>query len=272
MPVSNDLTGKLGAEVMIDCHSHILPEFDDGAADMEVSLKMLEQSREQGVDKILSTSHCYPKNSDSILNFVSRRNDRLLKLRSAVKESGAELPQIYPGCELNMLTDVSEYEETRMLCINNTDYILIEMPSSPWKEWMLEAVYKLSVRGYKPVMAHIDRFQYQDKQALNSLYELDVLYQINTDAFLEPAMSKKVAELLMNGRAHIIGTDMHNLTDRAPNMSKAVSVIKKHYGDECLEYFEKNALKIINGEEIEDIDLKRFKKKPLINRIFGEKN
>ena len=256
---------------MVDCHSHILPDFDDGAADMSVALKMLELSREQGVDKVISTSHCYPKNADSFLHFVSKRNDRLLRLKSKIDEIGAELPQIYPGCELNMLTDVSEYEETRMLCINNTDYILIEMPSSPWKEWMIEAVYKLTIRGYKPVMAHIDRFLYQDKSMLNALYELDVLYQINTEAFLEASISKNIADLLMHGRAHIIGTDMHNLTDRAPNIIKAAAIIKKYYGEECLEYFERNALKIINGEAIEDIDLKNFKRKSLMNRIFGNK-
>lgn len=257
---------------MIDCHSHILPHFDDGAKNVETSVEMLERSLAQGVEGVISTSHCYPKHGGNILDFIDLRNDRIKQLKEGIKESGKDVPQIYLGCELNMLTDVSEYEQTRLVCINDTDYILIEMPFTPWKEWMIDAVYKLTVRGYKPIMAHIDRFLGQDRNMLNALYGLDVLYQINTEAFLTSSISKSVSELLMHGRAHVLGTDMHNLTDRSPNMGKAISIIKKNYGEECVKYFNDNAKKIISGQTIEDSDIRTFKRKNIVDKIFHKKD
>lgn len=256
---------------MIDCHAHILPCFDDGAKDVETSLKMLSESRTQGVDKVISTSHCYPKSADSILHFVSRRENSFRQLMSETEKDKEKYPQIYLGCELNMLTDVSEYRETRLCCINKTDYILIEMPSAAWKEWMIEAVYKLTVRGYKPIMAHIDRYMNQQREMLEALYELDVLYQLNTEAFLSPAVSKQVRKLLENGRAHVLGSDMHNMESRAPNMKAAVKEIIRNYGSECAGYFEQNAMKIINGEEISDSEQRTFQRKGILEKLFKTK-
>ena len=255
---------------MIDCHSHILPAFDDGAVDMEMSIKMLEESKRQGVDKIISTSHCYPKKREDMLSFIKDRNESLLKLKEEIKNRGIDTPKIYHGCELNMTTDVSEYEETRNMCINNTDYILIEMPLAPWKEWMIDAVYKLTVQGFKPIIAHMDRYYQQESYILSMLFEQDVLYQISCEAFYKPEFMRFASLLISDGRAHILGTDMHNLTDRPPNMERAKKLIIKNYGIECFEYFQANAQKIINGEEIRYSQMKSFTKKPFFVRLFSK--
>lgn len=39
---------------MIDIHAHILPGLDDGAADLEESIRMLRLAEEQGVHKIIA--------------------------------------------------------------------------------------------------------------------------------------------------------------------------------------------------------------------------
>lgn len=254
---------------MIDCHSHILPAFDDGAADIEMSLKMLSESKRQGVEKIISTSHCYPKKSNDMLSFITKRNESLLLLKKEIQKRNINAPKIYPGCELNMTIDVSECEETRLLCINETDYILIELPLLPWKEWMIDAVYKLTVQGYKPIIAHIDRYFQQDHDLLSMLFEQDVLYQISGEAFLSLEASSFTSKLMSEGRAHIIGSDMHNITNRPQNMQCAYKAITKNYGEECLEYFNTNAQKILNGEEISYAQMRSFKRKSFFGRIFG---
>lgn len=255
---------------MIDCHSHILPAFDDGAADIEMSLKMLLESKRQGVEKIISTSHCYPKKASDMHSFITKRNESLLYLKEEIRKNNIDAPKIYPGCELNMTVNVSEFEETRLLCINETDYILIELPLMPWKEWMIDAVYTLTAQGYKPIIAHIDRYAYQDKTLLSMLFELDVLYQISCDAFLNAKAARFTSKLMSEGRAHIIGSDMHNITSRPQNIEHAYKAIANNYGKDCLEYFNANAQRILDGEEILYAQMRSFERKSFFGRIFGK--
>lgn len=250
---------------MIDCHSHILPHFDDGAKNTETALKMLSESFSQGVTDVISTSHCYPKCAEDVLRFTAARNDAFLKLKNVIKESGAELPKLYSAAELNMLTDVSEYEEIADICINNTNYILIEMPMTAWKEWMIEAIYKLIVKGYRPVMAHIDRYLAQDRRQLEALHELDVLYQLNTEALLNSHMRHYALDMIEGGYVHLLGTDMHNLTSRAPNMRAAAEMLRKYFGEECLNYFNGNARAVLDGG---NVSTEFFKPKSLLSRLM----
>ena len=42
---------------MIDFHSHILPNVDDGSTSMEETLKLIQEAKNAGFTKIISTSH-----------------------------------------------------------------------------------------------------------------------------------------------------------------------------------------------------------------------
>ncbi len=235
---------------MIDFHSHIIPGIDDGSESVEMSLEMLRLSAQHGVTDVLATPHCYPRYPESIDHLIERRARGMDKLSQAVAGSDMSLPKLHLGCEVNMYTDIAEFDNISKLCIENTDYIMIEMPYDPWKEWMIDAVYKLTVRGLKPVMAHIDRFLMQDKAMLSSLYELDVIYQVNAELFTERRMAKFADKLLSEGHAHVLGTDMHNLSARRPNMGDAYEIILKRYGEECVEFFTKNASRLLNNEPV----------------------
>ena len=68
---------------MIDYHSHILPQMDDGSQSMEESLEMLHQSFCQGVDVMVSTCHFYADEEDP-KHFVDRRNQAFFRLRDAM--------------------------------------------------------------------------------------------------------------------------------------------------------------------------------------------
>ncbi len=256
---------------MIDIHSHILPDFDDGSNGIEESLEMLRESKRQGVTKIISTSHCYPKHRSSIKHFLRDRNKKLEILRKAIAESGEDLPEIYAGCELNICRDFTEDEGLEDLCIEGTNYLLLEMPYEPWTESVMEVVYKVMTKGIRPIMAHIDRFLYQDSSKLDALYELGVNYQVNTEAFLNRKTLKQVDKLFADGHAEFIGTDMHNMTDRLPTMSAARDKIIAYFGESYWDFLQGNNSCILENDEINPFSYKKLVKKSFFERIFSKK-
>ena len=42
---------------LVDIHSHILPGVDDGAFDVETSVKLLQMCKEQGITDVIATPH-----------------------------------------------------------------------------------------------------------------------------------------------------------------------------------------------------------------------
>ncbi len=255
---------------MIDFHSHILPDLDDGAKDIKISLDMIRESSNQGINTIVSTSHCYPKNEESIEHFLSRRDIAFKKLSDEITSSDTTFPKIIKGCEVHMLTDLGELKNISELCIENTNYILVEMPYTPWKEWMLESVYKLTLMGLRPIMAHIDRYAVQDIENLSILVEFGVIFQINGELFLDKKMKKTADKIMHDSYAHILGSDMHSMNTRKPNLSEAKDIIISRYGAECYEQMLENAYFILNNHEIKHRTLNIHKQKNKLLNIFSK--
>ena len=126
---------------MIDFHSHFLPNIDDGAKNLDESLEMLRISKKSGVDTVVSTSHCYAfDGSSSIQSFLEKRQLAYSQVSSAIQDSNELYPEIVLGCEVHLVHNLSTFPELPLLCIQNTDYILLEMPSSEWKDEDFEEI------------------------------------------------------------------------------------------------------------------------------------
>lgn len=252
---------------MIDFHTHIIPGFDDGAQNTKMSLEMLNDSFEHGVDTVISTSHFYPKGNDSLNKFLERRSDRLIHLKHEIVRTNTNVPQIIKAAEVSISVDFSDYKMLKNLCIENTDYMLVEMPYGKWEDWVFDTIYSLVVKGYKPIIAHIERYK-NIKSEFNSLFELKPLYQINADLFLTYGGRIRAAELIRSGHAHVIGSDMHNTTSRAPNLAEAYRIINQKFGAEYADFFNENAKKIINNESVDKNGARKLKKVSRLSLIF----
>ena len=75
---------------MIDFHSHILPEMDDGSKDAKMSLAMLQMEREQGVTEVVFTPHFYAQ-QDTVAHFLKKREQSVRRLEAAAQQAGVEL-------------------------------------------------------------------------------------------------------------------------------------------------------------------------------------
>jgi len=242
---------------MIDFHSHILPNIDDGAKDVETSLKMLESAKADGIDTIVSTSHIYITDEESIDKFLLRRKKAYNKLMDAISGSKDCYPKIILGSEIHIRSGIGEFKKLEELKIDGTDYILLEMPYSAWKEGHLETVYDIKARGFMPIMAHIERF-YEYRDMFDDLKSIGVKFQVNADSFLEKQTRKIMYELFQNGYVHLLGSDMHNLDSRKNNLKEAYSVIEDKFGNCYSEYVKDNAKKFFTGKEITDKELPKL--------------
>lgn len=249
--------------MIVDFHSHFLPGIDDGAVDEGSSLEMLRASINMGVTDFVSTSHCYPYSSEDIEEFLEKRSAAFEKLKAAAAEREFELPRIFLGSEVHLTCDISEMRAIKKLCIEGTDYMLLEMPSSPWNDSVVEGVYKLSIKGIKPIIAHMERNFGQKQELLDQLCCLDILVQVNAEAFAVGPFKKRLDTLVKTGMLHVIGTDMHNMDRRKPTMDIGKKLITKRYGAECWDYFMSNAQSVLYENNLPYNAIKCYKKKSL---------
>ncbi len=226
----------------VDFHSHILPGIDDGSDSLETSLRMLGVLKEQGVGKVIATSHYYSFR-ETTSEFISRRDDALYKLCRHINEQDLDLPEIISGAEVRLFPDISKDDNLPALCIDGTKNILIEMPYTTWSGWMYNEIYALITKGYTPIMAHIERFlgPVSEKEIMGKLLTMDVLVQCNADSFMEWKARRFIKKLIKQGRLTVIGSDCHNLGSRISHLDNAIEYIKKKYGDEYLSVIMKNA-------------------------------
>ncbi len=220
---------------MTDFHSHILPAVDDGSSSLEESLKMLELSASHGVKRIIATPHFYP-NYHTVDGFLEKRNAAYEELKQHTKSSH---PQIVLGAEVKFYNGISRLEDLSKLFIEGTEILLLEMPFERWSEYTIRELINLSSAGIcTVVIAHIDRYiNFQTKSVISELIRNGILFQVNADAFKHFTLRRKITKLLKQGSIHFIGTDCHNLTDRAPNIEIAYNAILKKFGEQFIEDF-----------------------------------
>ena len=229
--------------MLVDFHSHILPRIDDGSSSVEESLAMLRSSREQGINQIVLTPHFYPQHS-SPDRFLEKRFRAIRRLAEAVDPSES-LPAVRLGAEVYFYPHMSHSDDLRKLRIEGTDFVLVEMPMTEWTDRMygeLEGIHRNL--GLTPIVAHVDRYlgRIRDYGIPERLADLPVLVQANASFFLRPGT--KAMQMLRRKQIHVLGSDCHNMRDRAPNLGSAARQIVSKLGPEAICWIQSNELEI----------------------------
>lgn len=220
---------------MIDIHTHILPGIDDGSASVEESLGMLKMLKEQGVDAVAATPHFYSDRIDTA-HFLSARSAAFEKLLTAAG-SAAERPKLTFGAEVLFYTELYALDGLESLCLDGTNYILVEMPFEKWSDYTYLALEKISTeRGLIPIAAHIERYTdiQKDRDMVDRLIDAGAKIQINASFINEFATRGRALRLLKRNAVSFIGSDSHNLKSRKPNFGPAVKTVQKRLGRDGL--------------------------------------
>ena len=231
---------------IIDFHSHILPELDDGSRSVEESVAMLQQEAAQGIGHVIATPHFYARYDDPQVYFPARKQAYLRLRRELEYHPG--LPKVTVGAEVHFFPGISHSDVLEALTIGKKRCILIEMPDSPWTEGMYQELENISQRrDMIPIVAHVDRYiaPFRTYGIPDRLAELPVLVQANASFFLRGSTRNLALKLLRQDKIHLLGSDCHNLTTRPPVLGDAVEVIRQRLGEEPLErigYYQKELL------------------------------
>ncbi|MBJ8349325.1 capsular polysaccharide biosynthesis protein Cps4B [Streptococcus zalophi] len=233
---------------MIDVHSHIIFDVDDGPPTLEDSISLLKMAYAQGVRKVVSTSHRRKGMFETPEEKISK-NFQIVKEK--MKEIHPDL-ELYYGGELYYSADVQKgLENKTMPTMNNSRFALIEFSSgTPWKD-IHSALSNVLMLGITPLVAHIERYnalEFDEKRVLE-IINMGCYTQINSSNVLKPKLfadkykiyKKRAKFFLEKDLVHCVASDMHNTDVRPPYMKQAYAHIKKEFGKEkAEELFNKN--------------------------------
>lgn len=205
---------------MTDMHCHILFGVDDGAKSLDISLELLKQEISNDVKNVILTPH---------LNQESNNLDLILKNYEILKEEAKDLNiNIGLGSEIYYYEGMNkDLKEGKLLTFNNTKNILVEF-STRMEMPVIDIMGDLLILGYKPIIAHIERYFYLDKKDYLKLHEMGIKIQVNTKTFNDKFFKKNLKFLLKNNIIDFIATDCHNLTSRGIDYEACKNVLKKY--------------------------------------------
>ena len=229
--------------MIIDFHSHILPEMDDGSRSVEQSYRMLRLSAEQGIDAIAATPHFLPER-ESPERFLARRD-----AAAGLLSDRPERPRLLLGAEVSYFPGIGRCTEIRALRVGDSPLLLLEPPFSVWSLHTVEEICGLSASlRLTPVIAHYERYLRIPgaADAIARLLDAGCLLQSNAEAFLHPGrVRRSVLHAFRDGEISFLGSDCHSDTHRAPNLGAALPLLSARLGPEALEAFHQRAGRLL---------------------------
>lgn len=258
---------------MIDIHCHILPEVDDGSRSLNESIEMALIAREQGIKKIVNTSHYHP-------DFRYKKGEELLKelkdFNNVLKENMIDI-EVLIGNEIYYTKDlIKQIDELDFYTLNNSRYILIELPPTNFPSDLCNIVYELKEKNYIPVFAHVERYieVQENPDLIYDVINAGAIIQINSHSILGKSgkeLQRTCDTLINRNMVHVVGTDAHRSKRRTPIFLDAYKYVCEKYSKGIADnLFVKNNNAIINNEDlnISKPYKEEVRKKGFFKRLF----
>jgi len=229
---------------IIDIHSHILPGVDDGAVNWEECRQMLEMAYAQGIRTIIATPHyCVHQDMDEIR----------MKAEQAAQEAAriAADFQVYLGQEVLYFESMTEHlKEGKIFTMAGSQYVLAEFMTDATYKVIYQAVRKLLMAGYHPIIAHVERYiALRKEDYLQELVKLGCHLQMNYRSLEGNVWDARVRwcrKQVQSGLIYAMGTDAHRASYRTPVIAKSLRWLNRHVEAEyAADMTEKHAQKIL---------------------------
>lgn len=195
-----------------DLHSHLLPGIDDGVQSIEESLEVIKGFINLGFKKLIITPHImhdFYKNDATIIL------GKLAEVRDALVEASLEI-EIDAAAEYYLDEYFVELinSENKALTFGD-NYLLFELSFMSKPLTLKDAVFSMQTKGYKPVLAHAERYLYfhDNIKELQELSNNGVLLQLNLlslSGYYSKPVKKMANKLIEQKMISFIGSDCHN--------------------------------------------------------------
>ncbi len=235
---------------LFDMHNHILFGVDDGARNIDESLRMLQIAYDDGIRSVLCTPHFHPKRGMAHFRDVK---ENFAQLQEAAAKHWNDL-ELYLGREVYFRHDVLEEEKDEKFLMAGTDIMLVEFSTSADENYIKHAVTDLLFAGYQPIIAHVERYAcaVKNKNIVKDLRDLGAYIQINADSVLGKsgfAVKGAVKHFLKNGWVDFVSSDAHDINTRRPVLSECYAYVAKKYGEGYADtIFMENAKRVVMAE------------------------
>lgn len=249
---------------MIDLHSHVLYDIDDGPDTMYESMRLCETGVEYGIDGIVATPHL--PDPDEVDSFVRRRNDRVLRVREEIAKR--ELPlRLYAGAEVYVEDSIYTAKGLDKVTINNSRYLLVEFDFhdvSPRR--LVRYVDTIFSMDLVPIIAHPERYSYlqADFGLVDFLVQRGALFQINADSLAGLTGFEEfdlAYRMVRHNAASFIASDAHSHLGRANDLLRLIRSFPPDIPRESLDFMLNTAPRhVLANEELPHIhrsDLRR---------------
>lgn len=240
---------------MIDMHNHTLYGIDDGCKTLDEAVLNIKKLVNIGFSGVVLTPHYIEDSSFNKDNNL--KLERLKNLKEKLDEENVII-DLYLGNEIFINENIDSLIRTKKIrTINNTRYILVELPFDNQILNLDDYIYELSLKGYRVIIAHPERYTYfkNDYNEARKLYDSGVLFQVNYGSIIGQYGSsslKLVKKLLKDDMVDFISTDIHKpdskLFDRFDEIKR--KIIKITGEDKFNEITCNNMVKVINNEDI----------------------
>ena len=230
-----------------DMHSHILPDFDDGAKTVEDSLALIDQLKKQGIYNICLTPHFYT-NELSYDDYIVKRDKAFAKFIPHIPDDVS----IVLGCEVYVTDYLFNNEDISGITYDNSNYILTEFGyDDSFSERTLQRFYMLiQNHGLNPVLPHVERYHnlIDHPDLIAQLKDIGVMIQTNISCYTQSASffrKRKMLKLIDRGLIDILGSDTHSMNHNPPNVFReAIQTITQKCGARAVKRMMDNAEKI----------------------------
>ena len=161
------------------------------------------------------------------------------------------------GSEIYMSENIIKLlEEGKASTINNTSYVLFEMPLNIEPFNLYDVIYKMEQNKIVPILAHPERYSFIQKEPelVYDLIEKGVLMQANYGSIIGQYGSKAkmiVKKFYENNMIHFLGTDVHRQNTIYKKVPEIIEILKDLIGEEkVIELTEINPTLALNNKRI----------------------